>query len=264
MVYARGVAADEKLHAAFHAGAGGSGASGGSSKRGGKAGPARPAAPAGVGPRLPRALPPGLAEARPARPDGSLGRILHWAPPAGHGRHPRPHPAVAAALGAAEAALGSAPGWLFPGGGGGDGGGAPPSAPRPHVFLAEGGRGGAKGSSGRVVGVAVVEALGRGAATLAWWVAGGDGAAVPAPAPSSTPPPTLTTHPLGVRGIWVAPGCRRAGLAGALLDAARAGGVLPWGVVPRGGLAFSQPTAAGAGLATGFGGGEGGRFAVYE
>jgi hypothetical protein len=103
--------------------------------------------------------------------------------------------------------------------------------------------------------------------TLCGGPGGAGGASARPPATPATPLPTPATHFLGVRGVWVAPGTRRAGVAAAaLLDAAQAGGRgrCPSRSYPRRGLAFSQPTAAGAGLAGAYGGAEGGLFAVYE
>jgi hypothetical protein len=68
----------------------------------------------------------------------------------------------------------------------------------------------------------------------------------------TVPPDAEATQPvLIVAQVWVAPPARRAGVAKALLDAARAHTVYAY-AIPRDGLAFANPTADGYKLAAAY------------
>jgi N-acetyltransferase len=79
-------------------------------------------------------------------------------------------------------------------------------------------------------------------------------------APAAAPPQQVRAV-LGVRIVWVSSQQRRQGVAGRLLDCARAHAV-PGYVAARAQVAYSQPTAEGAALAARYTG-AGGGFLVY-
>lgn len=166
--------------------------------------------------------------------DAAGGRVVHFQPPKASGK--RWPAAVAQLLSLVEADLGSPPGWLA-------------ASPAAHALVYE------CGASKMCVGLALVECLASG--TRVERVVGKE-AAPSSPAASPQPKPRAAA---GARGVWVAPGHRRRGVATALLDAGRAA-ASPLASIPRGALAFSAPTDAGAALAAAYAGG--GAYLTYQ